>query len=74
MSAELPQRAYSSADGAAGMLGHGASGIGGGSLNPAAAEAIGAALERPHSASSAAEEDVHRRLAHLGTGFGPGFF
>lgn len=65
------QRTYSSADGANGLFGIGA----GGMLAAAGSAAvIGAGLERPHSASSAAEEDVHRRLAHLGTGFGPGFF
>lgn len=62
------QRTYSSADGADGLFGIGAGAAAG------SAAVIGAALERPHSASSAAEEDVHRRLAHLGTGFGPGFF
>jgi hypothetical protein len=61
---------YSSADNAADMLGT-PEAAAAGSASPAA---IGAALERPRSASSAAEEDVHRRLAHLGTCFGVGFF
>jgi hypothetical protein len=61
---------YSSADNAVDMLGTPDATT---ASDPGAA-AIGAALERPRSASSAAEEDVHRRLAHLGTGFGAGFF
>ena len=63
------QRAYSSMDGQ--QLGLSGSRDLGGGLGSAA---VGGAVERPRSASSAAEEDLHRRLSTLGSGFGPGFF
>lgn len=64
------QRAYSSMDGQ--QLGQlGSSDLGGSGLGSAT---VGGAVERPRSASSAAEEDLHRRLSTLGSGFGPGFF
>lgn len=78
-----PQRAYSSMDGnQLGLFGSGnlgatsaAGGGGGGGLSGPAGVTSGASpLERPKSASSAAEEDLHRRLSTLGSGFGPGFF
>ena len=61
---------YSSADNAVDIL----AAPGAPTAGDSSPAAVGAALERPRSASSAAEEDVHRRLAHLGTGFGAGFF
>ncbi len=68
------QRAYSSMDGAQlGLFGSGSL-AGGGRDGGTAPAAVAAAVERPKSASSAAEEDLHRRLSTLGSGFGPGFF